>query len=157
MSAQGSGVRLTAGTVSDYRPCPADAPTLLNVAFHVFAVSSHIRPISLLSFDWDGETLQLATRTASPTGRNLAVTQTARLALGHTRDVSMIDGRVEVVEIDALAEQRAERFAQRSAFDPRALATPYRWFCISPRRIQVWRKANELAGRDLMDDGRRLS
>jgi hypothetical protein len=65
----------------------------------------------------------------------------------------MIDGQVEVVEIDALAEQRAEHFAQRSGFDPRALATPCRWFCISPRRIQAWREANELAGRDVMDDG----
>jgi nitroimidazol reductase NimA-like FMN-containing flavoprotein (pyridoxamine 5'-phosphate oxidase superfamily) len=110
-----------------------------------------------LSFDWDGETLLVATPTASPTGRNLAVTRAARLALGHTRDVAMIDGQVEVVEIDALAEQRAERFAQRSGFDPRALATPYRWFRITPRRIQAWREANELAGRDLMDDGRWLS
>jgi hypothetical protein len=57
----------------------------------------------------------------------------------------MIDGGVEVVEIDALAEQRADRFAQRSGFDPRASARPYRWFCISPRRIQAWREANELA------------
>jgi hypothetical protein len=110
-----------------------------------------------LSFDWDGETLLVATPTASPTGRNLAATRAARLALGPTRDVSMIDGHVEVVEIDALAEQRAERFAQRSGFDPRALATPYRWFRISPRRIQAWREANELAGRDLMDDGRWLT
>ena len=106
-----------------------------------------------LSFDWDGETLLVATLTASPTGRNLAVTRAARLALGDTRDVSMIDGGVDVVEIDALAEQRADRFAQRSGFDPRASATPYRWFRISPRRIQAWREANELAGRDLMDDG----
>ncbi|MDA8357312.1 MAG: pyridoxamine 5'-phosphate oxidase family protein [Actinomycetota bacterium] len=110
-----------------------------------------------LSFDWDGETLLVATPTASPTGMNLAVTRAARLALGHTRDVSMIDGGVEVVEIDALAEQRADRFAQRSGFDPRASATPYRWFRISPRRIQAWREANELAGRDLMDDGCWLS
>jgi len=46
-----------------------------------------------LSFDWDGETLLVATPTASPTGRNLAVTWAARLALGHTRDVPMIDGQ----------------------------------------------------------------
>jgi nitroimidazol reductase NimA-like FMN-containing flavoprotein (pyridoxamine 5'-phosphate oxidase superfamily) len=84
-----------------------------------------------LSFDWDGETLLVATPTASPTGRNLAVTRVARLALGDARDVSMIDGQVEVVEIDALAEQRADRFAKRSGFDPRGLATPYRWFRIS--------------------------
>jgi hypothetical protein len=41
-------------------------------------------------------------------------------------------------------------------FDPRALATPYRWFRISPRRIQAWREMNELPDRELMRDGRRL-
>ncbi len=55
-----------------------------------------------LSFDWDGEALLVATPTDSPTGRNLAATRTARLGLGHTRDVSMIEGEVEVLEIDAL-------------------------------------------------------
>ena len=44
----------------------------------------------------------------------------------------------------------------RSGFDPRALATPYRWFRISPRRIQAWREVNELTDRELMRDGRWL-
>ena len=48
-----------------------------------------------LSFDWDGEALLIATPTDSPTGRNLAATRAARLALGHTRDVSMIEGEVD--------------------------------------------------------------
>jgi len=47
----------------------------------------------------------------------------------------MIDGEVEVLEIDALPQQRGDRFAARTGFDPRALATPYRWFRISPRRL----------------------
>jgi hypothetical protein len=59
-----------------------------------------------LSFDWDGETLLVATPTDSPTGRNLAATRAVRLGLGHTRDVSMIDGEVEVLEIDALPQER---------------------------------------------------
>ena len=109
-----------------------------------------------LSFDWDGEALLVATPADSPTGRNLAATRTARLALGHTRDVSMIEGRVEVLEIDALPQEQADRFAARAGFDPRASATPFRWFRISPRRIQAWREVNELAGRDLMRDGRWL-
>ena len=45
-----------------------------------------------LSFDWDGEALLMATPTDSPTGRNLAATRSVRLGLGHTRDVSMIEG-----------------------------------------------------------------
>jgi Pyridoxamine 5'-phosphate oxidase len=110
-----------------------------------------------LSFDWDGEAVLVATPAKSPTGRNLAATQTARLGLGHTRDVSMIEGDVEVLEIDALPQERGDRFATRAGFDPRAQDTPYRWFRISPRRIQAWREVNELPDRELMRDGRWLA
>jgi hypothetical protein len=37
--------------------------------------------------------------------------RTVRLGLGHTGDVSMIDGEIEVLEIDALPQQRGDRFA----------------------------------------------
>jgi hypothetical protein len=109
-----------------------------------------------LSFDWDGELLLLATPADSPTGRNLATTRTVRLALGNTRDVALIDGDVEVVELDALPQELGDRFAARAGFDPRALATPYRWFRIRPRHIQAWREVNELPARELMRDGRWL-
>ena len=109
-----------------------------------------------LSYDWDGEALLLATPAASPTGRNLAATRTVRLGLGHTRDVSMIEGDVEVLEIDALPQEQGDRFAARTEFDPRTLSTPYRWFRITPRRIQAWREVNELSDREVMRDGRWL-
>jgi hypothetical protein len=110
-----------------------------------------------LSFDWDGEALLMATPADSPTGWNLASTQAVRLGLGDTRDVSMIEGDVEVLEIGALPREQGDRFAVRTGFDPRELATPYRWFRISPRRIQAWREVNELPGRELMRDGRWLA
>ena len=109
-----------------------------------------------LSFDWDGEALLLATPTASATGRNLAATRSVRLALGHTRDVVMIDGVVQFLEISSLPADLADRFAARAGFDPRLLATPYRWYRISPRHIQAWREVDELAGRELMQGGRWL-
>ena len=109
-----------------------------------------------LSFDWDGQALLLATPADSPTGRNLTATGTVRLGLGHTRDVSMIEGEGEVLEIDALPREQGDRFAARTGFDPRTLATPYRWFRISPRRIQAWRQEDELSDRELMRDGRWL-
>jgi pyridoxamine 5'-phosphate oxidase-like protein len=109
-----------------------------------------------LSFDWDGEALLVATPAGSPTGGNLAATGTTRLGLGQTRDVTMIDGDVEVLEIDALPQERGDRFAARAGFDPRAEATPYRWFRILPRRIQSWREVDELPERELMRDGRWL-
>jgi hypothetical protein len=49
-----------------------------------------------------------------------------------------------------------DRFVAHTGFDPRALATPYRWFRISPRRIQAWREVNEMPDRELMRDGRWL-
>lgn len=109
-----------------------------------------------LSFDWDGEALWAATPTDSPTGRNLATTRVVRLGLGHTRDVSMIEGDVEVLAIDALERERGDRFAARAGFDPRVSATRYSWFRIIPRRVQAWREANELPDRELMRDGRWL-
>jgi nitroimidazol reductase NimA-like FMN-containing flavoprotein (pyridoxamine 5'-phosphate oxidase superfamily) len=109
-----------------------------------------------LSFDWDGKALLMATPTDSPTGRNLAANRTVRLGLGQSRDVTMIEGNVEVLEIDALPQERVDRFAAHSGFDQQALVPPYRWFRISPRRIQAWREVNELPGRELMRDGRWL-
>jgi hypothetical protein len=109
-----------------------------------------------LSFDWDGEALLVATPTDSPTGRNLAATRIVRLGLGHTRDVSTIEGEVEVLELDALPRERGDRFAEHTGFDPRVLATPYRWFRIRPRRVQAWREVDELPDRELMRDGRWL-
>jgi hypothetical protein len=123
----------------------------------VASASAEAAPyLAPLSFDWDGKALLMATLIESPTGRNLAATRTVRLGLGHTRDVAMIDGEVEVLEIDALPQERGDRFAARTGFDPRKLGTPYRWFRISPRRIQAWREENELPDRELMRDGRWL-
>lgn len=114
---------------------------------------AHLVP---LSFDWDGEAVLVATPAASVTGRNLAAAGTARLGLGPTRDVSMIEGDVEVLEMDALTTERGDRFAARTGFDPRGLST-YRWFVVTPRRVQAWREENELADRELMRDGRWLA
>lgn len=107
-----------------------------------------------LSFDWDGEALLLATPADTPTGRNLASGGTVRLGLGETRDVVMIDGVIEVLAIEALPRERGDRFAARTGFDPRENGASYRWFRVTPHRIQAWREVDELADRELMRDGR---
>ena len=109
-----------------------------------------------LSFDWDGEAVLVATPSKSPTGKNLARSGVARLALGPTRDVTMIEGDVEVLEMADLPREQGDRFAARSGFDPRGLTSSYRWFRITPRRIQAWREVDELPERELMRDGRWL-
>ncbi len=106
-----------------------------------------------LSFDWDGQAVLVATPANSTTARNLAATRTVRLGLGHTRDVLMIDGQVEVLDTEGLSPEWRSRFATRTGWDPGMETRPHRWFRISPRRIQAWREVNELSGRELMRDG----
>jgi hypothetical protein len=64
----------------------------------------------------------------------------------------MIEGEVEVPEIDALPQERDDRFVAHTGFDRvRGHAVPL--VPLSPRRIQAWREVNEMLGRELMDEG----
>ena len=105
-----------------------------------------------LSFYWDDETLTVATPRASRTARNLMRAGRARVALGTTRDVVIVEGPVEAVAIgsDPALE---EAHAHAAGFDPRTLAEEYVYLRITPTEIQAWREANELAGRQLMRRG----
>ena len=106
-----------------------------------------------LSFLWDGATVLISTPATSPTSRNLRVTGRVRLGIGPTRDLVLIEGTVQAET--AAAEVSAEvgdAFAAKTGFDPREL-TGYAYFRIRPQRLQAWREANELAGRDLIRDG----
>ena len=109
-----------------------------------------------LSFDWDGSTLLLATGERSVAGRGLASGAGVRIGLGGTRDVVMVDGSVGVVPTADLDPAEADRFAQRTGFDPRETSGSYLFFRVVPSRIQAWREENELRGRDVMRDGRWL-
>ncbi|MGW7198188.1 pyridoxamine 5'-phosphate oxidase family protein [Streptomyces chryseus] len=113
----------------------------------------HLIPLSYL---WDGAAFLVSTPRASVTGRNLLADDRVRLSLGPTRDVVVVDGTAEPVDIADLAPGTGDEFAARTGFDPRALDEPYQYFLIRPRRIQAWREANELRGRYLMRDGRWL-
>ena len=110
----------------------------------------HLIPLSFL---WDGTRLLLATPDASVTARNLRATGRARLTLGTTRDVVVIEGTAESLPLAAVAPAVADAFAARTAFDPRQSAARMAFIWIRPRRIQAWREEGELAGRELMRDG----
>lgn len=109
-----------------------------------------------LSYHWDGTAFLISTPRASITGRNLLADGRVRLALGPTRDVVLVDGAAEPVDLADLAPGTGDAFAAKTGFDPRELDEPYQYFLIRPRRVQAWREANELRGRDLMRDGRWL-
>ncbi|MET8307842.1 pyridoxamine 5'-phosphate oxidase family protein [Micromonospora sp. NPDC005173] len=108
-----------------------------------------------LSFLWDGAAFTFATAESSPTGRNLRSSGRARLSVGPTRDVVLVDGTVETFSRETVPADLADAFAAK-LWDARVGTTRYAYFRVTPRRTQAWREENELAGRDLMRDGRWL-
>jgi hypothetical protein len=106
-----------------------------------------------LSFLWDGSTVLLATPAASPTSRNLRATGKVRLGIGPTRYVVLIEGTAQALTATEIPSEVGDAFAAKTGFDPRQLTSPYLYFRIQPQRLQAWREANELQGRDLMRDG----
>jgi hypothetical protein len=109
-----------------------------------------------LSFYWDGSTLTIATPRASRTAKNLVRAGWARVALGPTRDVVIIEGPVEAIPIGT-DTQLEDGHAQATGFDPRTLADEYVYLRITPHQIQAWRESNELEDRQLMRKGEWLA
>ncbi|MGW5732494.1 MULTISPECIES: pyridoxamine 5'-phosphate oxidase family protein [Streptomyces] len=107
-----------------------------------------------LSYLWEGESLLVATPDASVTGRNFRSTGKARVGVGPTRDVIIIEGAVRALDDGDLSPEELDVFAEKTGFDPRKLDTVYTYFRITPQRLQAWREADELEGRDLMLGGR---
>ena len=105
-----------------------------------------------LSFVWDGRRLTMSTPLGSKTARNLIRAGVARVALGATRDVVLIDGTLEVIRLGEETELE-EAHARATGFDPRTLADEYVYLRLTPQRIQAWREDNELRGRHIMRDG----
>jgi hypothetical protein len=109
-----------------------------------------------LSFLWDGTSLLFATPASSPTGRNLQSAGTIRVGIGPTRDVVLFEGTVRVLSLGDISQQVGDAFAVKAGFDPRQETSTYVYFRVLPQRLQAWREANELDGRDLMRGGRWL-
>jgi len=106
-----------------------------------------------LSFLWDGATLLISTPGTSPTSRNLRATGRVRLGIGPTRDLVLIEGTVQAeTAAGEIGGEVGDAFAAKTGFDPREL-DGYAYFWIRPQRLQAWREANELAGRDLIRGG----
>lgn len=108
-----------------------------------------------LSFYWDGERLTVATLKGSRTARNLRRAGVARMALPPTRDVVIIEGTLEFIETDA-DDELAAAHTEAAGFDARRSGKNV-YIRLTPRRIQAWREEDELAGRDVMVDGRWLA
>ncbi|MEV4348945.1 pyridoxamine 5'-phosphate oxidase family protein [Actinoplanes sp. NPDC049596] len=106
-----------------------------------------------LTLAWFEERILLATDTGSPTGRNLAGHGRARVALGGTRDVVLIDVVLEKSIPVAESGAAGEAYAAQNDWDPRTAGDSYAFLVLRPERVQAWRELNEIAGRTLMRDG----
>jgi hypothetical protein len=112
---------------------------------------AHLVPLSL---GCDGALLTLASLRDSVTVRNLDRARAARLALGATRDVVMIDASVEGITSLELADPALlDQFIAQSGWDPRGDRGDHAFLVLRPRRVQAWREANEIAGRTVMRRG----
>ncbi len=105
-----------------------------------------------LSFAWDGAALIMAAPERSLTVRNLRRAGRARVAVGPTRDVVIVEGRVAFHRPEKEPEL-AETHATGSGFDSRTNDEPYMLIHLLPDRMQTWRTPQELPGRHIMRDG----
>lgn len=113
----------------------------------------HLVPLSLA---WDGSRLILATPSDSPTARNAVRSGVVRLALGPTRDVTIIDAVAEVVSCAEADTDVAETYRQRTGWDPRDEGSPHSFVLATPTTARAWRDVPELAGRIILRNGRWL-
>jgi hypothetical protein len=113
--------------------------------------SAYLVPLSLA---WLDERVVLATDADSATARNIISQGHARLGLGPTRDVVLIDAELEqVYSLDEVPAGLARGYAMQADWDPRESGGQMRFLVLRPQRIQAWREANELPGRTLMRGG----
>ncbi|MDA0302459.1 MAG: pyridoxamine 5'-phosphate oxidase family protein [Chloroflexi bacterium] len=117
--------------------------------------AAHMVP---LSSAWDGTLMTLVTASTTQTARNLAAMGRARLALGGTRDVVMVDARlVEAVSLAEVPDEVAAAYAVQTDWDPRQAGGDFVYLLLRPERIQAWRGVEEnRQGRTIMREGRWL-
>jgi len=109
----------------------------------------YLVPVSLA---WVDEYAVIAVEATSVTARNLTASGEARLAVGPTRDVVMIDAVLERTVDMASDEALGTAYAAQADWDPRD-SRGYVFLVLRPVQVQAWREANEMAGRTLMRDG----
>jgi len=113
------------------------------------AGAPYLVPVSLA---WVDERVVIAVESKSVTARNLTASGTARLAVGPTRDVVMIDAVLERSVDVAADDPVGEAYVAQADWDPRG-SNGYEFLVLRPVRVQAWREANEIPGRTLMRDG----
>jgi hypothetical protein len=111
---------------------------------------AHLVPLSLC---WHDGKVVVAVEGRSRTARNASVSGQARLALGPSRDVVMIDAAAAVVACSAAAPALSRAYRDRTGWAPGADGGEWVFILLQPTTMQVWREVDETAGRTVMRDG----
>jgi hypothetical protein len=112
---------------------------------------AHLVP---LSFAWTDNKIVVVTEAGSPTIQNITASRTARLALGPTRDVVVVDAEVErLVSYREAPETLVDSYRAQADWDPAQADGDFVMVMLRPVRVQAWREANEIPGRTLMRRG----
>jgi hypothetical protein len=109
----------------------------------------HLVPLSLA---WVDGRVVIAVPETSVTARNVTRSGGARLAVGPTRDVVMIEAVLDRAVAVADDDSLGAAYAGQADWDPRS-DSGYVFLVLRPLRVQAWREADELSGRTLMRDG----
>jgi len=108
-----------------------------------------------LSYYWNGATLTMAMPATTRTARNLRRASWARVGIGPTRDVVIIEGPVVEMAVEA-DDVLAEAHARAAGFDARR-SPGYVFFQLRPQRILAWRNPAEAAAGPIMLNGEWLA
>lgn len=108
-----------------------------------------------LTLAWYDDRIVLATASTSATARNISASGRARLALGPTRDVVIIEAALEAEwpVAGTTAAGLGEAYATQNDWDPRTAGPGYVFLVLKPVLIQAWREQNELSDRTVMRNG----
>jgi len=110
----------------------------------------HLVPLSLA---WDGTHVIAATPASSRTARNAAASRELRLALGTSRDVTIINAAADVVPCGDAPDAIAGSYASRTGWDPRDEDVPHVYLIATPTSMQAWNSLAEIDGRTIMRNG----
>lgn len=83
----------------------------------------------------------------------IAASGELRLALGDSRDVTLIEAAAEVVPCPDAPDPVARCYADRTGWDPRREQVPHVFLIATPRTVRAWNSLAELTGRTIMRDG----
>ena len=111
---------------------------------------AHLVPLSLC---WHGGKVVVAVESRSRTARNASVSGQARLALGLSRDVVMIDAAATVVPRAGVDPAIVTAYRERTGWEPGAGGGDWVYVLLQPTTIQVWRDVAEITGHTIMRAG----